>query len=183
MRHTVWLKTVILFSFFIVASWSAIAFQSATKPQDHPNEKPKRPDKQVSDLTQDVAAKLPPVTNTQPPAIRNLIDQQIFGAMQRDKVPHAPLANDYEFCRRIYLDLIGRIPTTEQLTAFVNSNAPDKRDKLIDELLNAPTWVDHWSYFYADLFRSCGNRFGNPTLKHFDAWIRESFRANKPYDK
>ncbi|HEX4950758.1 MAG TPA: DUF1553 domain-containing protein, partial [Blastocatellia bacterium] len=65
----------------------------------------------------------------------------------------------------------------------VSSSDPNKRDKLIDELLASPAWVDHWSYFYADLFRACGNRFGNPTLKHFDAWIRESFRTNKPYDK
>jgi hypothetical protein len=185
MRDNIWLKTVILFSFVVVASWSAIAFQSATKPypQEHPNEKPKRPDKQVSDLTSDVAAKLPNAGSYRTATPRTLIDQHLFGAMQRDNIPHAPLANDYEFARRVYLDLIGRIPTTEQLQTFVGSNDPNKRDKLIDELLASPTWVDHWSYFYADLFRACGNRFGNPTLKHFDAWIRESFRTNKPYDK
>ncbi len=143
----------------------------------------KRPDKQVSDLTSDVSAKLPHAGSGKSAAIRNLIDQHVFSAMKRDNIPSAPLSNDYEFCRRVYLDLIGRIPTTKQLKAFVTSNAPDKRDKLIDELLASPTWVDHWSYFYADLFRSCGNRFGNPTLKHFDAWIRQSFRDNKPYDQ
>ena len=134
-------------------------------------------------MTHDVSAKIPHAGSGNSPTIRNLIDQQIFSAMKRDNIPSAPLSNDYEFCRRVYLDLIGRIPTTEQLKAFVASNAPDKRDKLIDELLASPTWVDHWSYFYADMFRSCGNRFGNPTLKHFDAWIRQSFRDNKPYDK
>lgn len=187
MRYNVWLKTLVLFS-FAVASWSAIAFQSATKsyPQEHASDKlkPQRPDKQVSDLTRDVAAKLPSsAASTKPVVNRNLIDQHLFSAMQRDNVPHAPLANDYEFCRRVYLDLIGRIPTPEQLKAFVSSSAPDKRDKLIDELLNSPAWVDQWSYFYADQFRACGNRFGNPTLKHFDAWLRQSFREDKPYDK
>lgn len=146
--------------------------------------KPQRPDKQVSDLTRDVVAKLPPFqAPTKPIAIRNLIDQHLFSAMQQANIPHAPLANDYEFCRRVYLDLIGRIPTPEQLKAFVNSQEPNKRDKLIDELINSSAWVDQWSYFYADLFRACGNRFGNPTLKHFDAWIRQSFREGKPYDK
>jgi Protein of unknown function (DUF1549)/Protein of unknown function (DUF1553) len=183
------LKLLLIGFICVMVLWFGMDAMHAQKktsdkyPSEHTGEKPTRPDKQVSDLTQDVAAKLPLATNPQPLAIRNRIDQQIFGAMQRDNIPHAPLADDYEFCRRVYLDLIGRIPTTEQLQAFVSNSAPDKRDKLIDELLASPTWVDHWSYFYADLFRSCGNRFGNPTLKHFDAWIRESFRTNKPYDK
>jgi len=143
-----------------------------------------RPDKQVSDLTRDVAAKLPQLgTTSQNIAIRNLIDQHLFGAMERDRVPHAPPSNDYEFCRRVYLDLTGRIPTPEQLIAFVSSNAPDKRDKLIEELIASPAWVDQWAYWYGDQTRACGNRFGNPTLKHFDAWIRQSFREGKPYDQ
>jgi hypothetical protein len=164
------------------------AQQAATKTyaDEHTNEKlnPARPDKHISDLTRDIAAKLPQGDGTKKSVvIRNLIDQHLFSAMQRDGIPHAPLTNDYEFCRRVYLDLIGRIPTTEQLKAFVNSKDINKRDKLIDELLDSSAWVDHWSYFYADLFRACGNRFGNPTLKHFDAWLRQSFRENKPYDK
>lgn len=175
----------------IVAVWFGVDSLHAQKrvpPKDteHADDKlqPQRPDKQVSDLTRDVAAKLPPSDAANKPIVnRNLIDQHLFGAMQRDKVPHAPLANDYEFCRRVYLDLIGRIPTPEQLKVFVSSQDPNKRDKLIDELLASPAWVDQWSYFYADLFRACGNRFGNPTLKHFDAWIRQSFREGKPYDK
>ena len=59
--------------------------------------------------------------------IRNLIDQHLFGAMERDQIPHASLTNDYEFCRRVYLDLTGRIPTPDQLNAFVNSADSGKR--------------------------------------------------------
>ena len=103
--------------------------------------------------------------------------------MTRDRIPHAPLTNDYEFCRRAWLDLTGRIPTPEQLNNFVSSVEPDKRDKLIDSLIDSEAWVEHWGYWYGDMTRACGNRFGNPTLKHFDAWIRESLRADKPYDR
>ncbi len=145
---------------------------------------PARPAKEVGDLTRDVAAKLPPTgANVQLSTWRNLIDQHLFSAMQRDGIPHAPLTSDYEFCRRVYLDLTGRIPTPEQLQAFVGNSAPDKRDKLIDELIESRGWVDHWSYWYGDLVRNCGNRIGNPTLKHFDAWIRQSFKDDKPYDR
>ena len=141
-------------------------------------------DKRIGDLTRDVSAKLPHIgTTAQQAVLRNLIDQHLFGAMERDAVPHAPMSNDYEFCRRVYLDLTGRIPTPEQLAAFVGSRAPEKRDKLIDELIDSPAWVDQWAYWYGDVTRACGNRFGNPTLKHFDAWMRQSLREDKPYDQ
>jgi hypothetical protein len=155
-------------------------------PGEHAGEKlnPQRPDKQISDLTSSVAAKLPHTgVNGRKIHIRNLIDRHLFSAMERDGIPHALLSNDYEFCRRVYLDLTGRIPTPDQLKAFVTGTDPNKRDKLIDELIESQAWVDHWSYWYGDLARNCGNRIGNPALKHFDAWIRQSFKEDKPYDR
>ncbi len=194
MRQKVCGKLAIVALSMTAALWIAFdspqAQQRPARPDQFPDQhtddklKPVRPDKQISDLTREVAAKLPRSTSAVGDvAIRNLIDEHLFAAMKRDQVPHASVTNDYEFCRRIYLDLIGRIPTREQLAAFVGSNDPAKRDKLIDELLDSSAWVDHWSYFYGDLFRACGNRFGNPTLKHFDAWIRQSFREDKAYDR
>jgi hypothetical protein len=191
-------RAVIKASF--IALWIAVAFwlgadslqaQNRTSgkdkfPGEHSDEKlnPQRPDKQISDITSSVAAKLPPAgVNGRKIAIRNLIDQHLFSAMERDGIPHAPLSNDYEFCRRVYLDLTGRIPTPDQLKAFVTADDPNKRDKLIDELIESQAWVDHWSYWYGDLVRNCGNRIGNPALKHFDAWIRQSFKEDKPYDR
>ena len=70
--------------------------------------------------------------------IKNYIDEQIFGRMERDKVPHAPLANDYEFVRRAYLDATGLVPTPAQVREFVSSNDPNKRDKLIDSFADKP---------------------------------------------
>jgi hypothetical protein len=191
MRHRRFAKT----SFFVL--WVAVAIwlgadslqaqkQTKTFPGEHTDEKlnPARPDKQVSDLTKEVAAKLPRVgVGDKQVVIRNLIDQHLFGAMKRDSIPHAPLTNDYEFCRRVYLDLTGRIPAPEQLKAFVNNPAPDKRDKLIDELIESQAWVEHWGYWYGDLVRACANRIGNPALKHFDAWLRQSLKEDKPYDR
>ena len=162
--------------------WKAV--KASTK--EHSPEKLRivRPDKKVSDLTRGVAPRLP---RTGAPgkqiAIRNLIDHHLFGAMAKSGVPHSPLSNDFEFCRRVHLDLTGRIPTPERLVAFVKDGAPDKRDRLIDELLESQAWVDHWSYWYGDLVRNCANRIGNPTTKHFDQWIRDSLKADKPYDR
>jgi hypothetical protein len=194
MRHRLFIKTMLIALWIAIAVWVGADSLQAQKqtssknkfPGEHADEKlnPRRPDKQVSELTSSVAAKLPHTgANGRKIAIRNLIDQYLFGAMERDGVPHAPLANDYEFCRRVHLDLTGRIPTTDQLKAFAGSADPNKRDKLIDELIESKGWVDHWSYWYGDLARNCGNRIGNPALKHFDAWIRQSFKEDKPYDR
>ncbi len=194
MRRRAFIKTSLIALWISVGVWFGTDSLKAQKqtsgknkfPGEHADEKlkPQRPDKEVSDLTKGVAAKLPHTgANGENIANRNLIDEHLFGAMARDRIPHAPLSNDYEFCRRVYLDLTGRIPTPEQLKAFVASADPSKRDKLIDELLESQAWVDHWSYWYGDLVRNCGNRIGNPAMKHFDAWMRQSFKEDKPYDR
>ncbi|MDX2029668.1 MAG: DUF1549 domain-containing protein [Blastocatellia bacterium] len=188
------LKHSILLFWFLGVSWLGVSSLQAQKRNsgkeafagEHAEEKLRAPapDKQIGDLTRDVAAGLPHLGAVAGKVVvRNLIDQHLFGAMERDSVPHAPISNDHEFCRRVYLDLTGRIPTPEQLTAFAADVAPNKRDRLIEELIGSPAWLDHWSYWYGDLTRACGNRFGNPTLKHFDAWIRKSFSEDKPYDR
>lgn len=191
MRHRRFAKTSFFVLWVVITIWlgaDSLQAQKQSKPfpGEHTDEKlnPARPDKQVSDLTKDVAAKLPRMAGgDKRVVIRNLIDQHLFGAMAKDNIPHAPLTTDYEFCRRVYLDLTGRIPTPEQLKAFVNNPAPDKRDRLIDELIESQAWVEHWGYWYGDLVRACANRIGNPALKHFDAWLRQSFKEDKPYDR
>jgi sugar lactone lactonase YvrE len=118
-----------------------------------------------------------------PVAPRTFIDRIVFDGWRRDQIPHAPLSNDYEFCRRVFLDLTGRIPTAEQIRKFVASGDPHKRDALIDDLLASPAWVDHWAYWYADLLRITPNRIGDASTKHFDAWLRRSLADGKPYDR
>ena len=157
-----------------------------TFPAEHAGGNVARPraDKDLSELTKDVADKLSHTgTSQRRVSIRNLIDRHVFTAMASEGIPHAPLSNDYEFCRRVYLDLTGRIPTASELKAFVANRDPNKRDKLIDQLIESPAWVDQWGYWYGDLVRNCGNRIGNPALKHFDQWLRQSFKEDKPYDR
>jgi len=190
MRHRTIAKITFLLGWIVAAIWlgaaSLQAQKPASKPVNHPAGEvlpPARPDKPTSDRTREVTAKLPQLGSDRKIIRRNLIDEHLFGAMARDSVPHAPLTNDYEFCRRAYLDLTGRIPTPEQLNAFVESKAANKRDTLIDELIDSSAWVENWGYWYGDLVRACANRIGNPALKHFDAWLRQSFREDKPYDR
>ncbi len=81
--------------------------------------------------------------------LTRLIDREINKRLQAEKAKSTGLCSDEEFIRRVYLDLVGVIPTAEMVTAFLDSKEKDKRAKLIDELLNdsrfghyiAETWV------------------------------------------
>ena len=110
---------------------------------------------------------------------RNFIDDRIFGRIEKDGIPHAPLAGDREFIRRAYLDATGRIPRIEDLAAFLSDADPDKRDKLIDRLTASDEFVTRWSYYFEDLFRA-GNRMGfGKNLFHY--WIEEWLRLDRSY--
>jgi hypothetical protein len=111
---------------------------------------------------------------------RNLVDEAIFGRMQRDGIPHAPLASDQEFLRRVMLDLTGSIPTASETRAFLADTSPDKRSKMINRLIGSPGFVDKWSYFYLDLFRANGKMQRGVELFH--RMLKDSLAADRPYD-
>ena len=106
---------------------------------------------------------------------QNYIDEQIFGRMDRDKVPHAPLANDNEFVRRIYLDATGLLPTPSQVREFVASKDPDKRDKLVDSLIGSDAFADQWAWFWADLFQVRNESFAY--------WFKQNLKVDRPYNE
>src|SRR5579885_2512930 len=117
------------------------------------------------------------------------IDSYIFGAMKANNITPAPKTSDVEFIRRVTLDLTGRIPTPARVITFNADTSPDKRAKLVDELLNSPEWIDKWTMFYGDLFQNTAtksstglNRF--PQGRNaFYQWIKDSLTNNKPYNQ
>ena len=74
-----------------------------------------------------------------PPSGRSLLTARFSFAWKRKKSP-APLADDAEFLRRVYLDLHGVVPTLQQAREFLGSRQPQKRDELIDDLLASPRY-------------------------------------------
>jgi hypothetical protein len=119
----------------------------------------------------------------------NLVDRNIFGVLREKGITPASRSNDYEFLRRVSLDLTGRVPTVDKLTAFVADPDPNKRTKVIDELLASPEWVDKWTMFFGDLYRNTDlvratntNRFADGR-EAFYRWIKESLTANTPYSQ
>jgi hypothetical protein len=92
-------------------------------------------------------------------------------------------ATDEEFLRRIYLDAAGRIPTAKEADAFLASAAPDKRAKLIDELVFSPGYSMQMFNWMADLLR-VKDTFGKgiPAFT-FEDWLKARLAANTPWDK
>ena len=92
-----------------------------------------------------------------------------------------PLPDDL-FVRRVYLDILGRIPTREEFLEFAESARPDKREALIDELLLSPGYASHLFNYFADMYRLHASDFINGVrMDPYIQWWRDSLRENKPY--
>ncbi len=113
----------------------------------------------------------------------NFIDGEVWDKLARLGIlPSAP-ASDSTFLRRAFLDVIGRLPTPEEARTFLASPASNKREELIDALLERGEYADYWANKWADLLRPNPYRVGIKPTMSFDAWIRDAFRRNLPYDR
>jgi hypothetical protein len=115
--------------------------------------------------------------------LTKLIDQEINKRLQAEKAKSTGLCSDEEFIRRVYLDIIGTIPTADKVTAFLSSKEPNKRAKVIDELL-ADARFGHYiaeTWAVQMIPRESGNRALNQ--KPLESWIADNFNKNTPLDK
>ena len=113
----------------------------------------------------------------------NYIDGLVWNKLQRLGITPSEVAEDPTFLRRAYLDVIGRLPTPDETRAFLDDRSADKRVQLVDHLLKQPEYADYWANKWADLLRPNPYRAGIKATYNLDAWLRQSFRENKPYDK
>lgn len=117
--------------------------------------------------------------------VHNDIDRYLGWKLQAAGEQPAELTDEFAFVRRVTLDVIGTIPTPQQLAEFLADNRPDRRSRLIDRLLEHPGWADHWVGYWQDVLAENPN-IVNPTLNNtgpFRWWIHESFAENKPFDR
>jgi hypothetical protein len=110
----------------------------------------------------------------------NFIDELAAAEWQKVGVEPAPLCDDATFLRRASLDLTGTLPTPEAVKAFLASPEPNKREKLIDSLLERPEYVDFWSLRWGDLLRAHRRTLGEKGLASFRNWLGTSIRDGRP---
>ncbi len=113
------------------------------------------------------------------------IDAILARDWEKNKLQGNPVADDNTFVRRIYLDVIGRIPTTRETDEFLASKDASKRAKLVDKLLSSEGYVQHSFNYWADVLRaqSSGNQAGQITGAAYTNFIKQSLRDNKPFDQ
>ncbi|HEX4588555.1 MAG TPA: DUF1549 domain-containing protein, partial [Gemmataceae bacterium] len=124
-----------------------------------------------------------------PPAhdgLTNPIDRVVDVYFHQHKVAWPQPLGDAAFARRLYLDIIGLLPTPEQLDAFLNDAAPDKRSRLICHLLaDRRGYAEHWLTFWNDLLRNdyAGTGYIDGGRKAITGWLYPALLDNKPYDQ
>jgi len=118
----------------------------------------------------------------------NFIDEFVLAKLKKLKVRPSALTSDGTFIRRVYLDTIGRLPTPDEVKAFLAGTHPNKRSNLIDTLLDMQEWVDLRTLKLADMLRIHPRRLGNGAFGErgatlFHEWVREAVAKNRPYDE
>jgi hypothetical protein len=114
------------------------------------------------------------------------IDELVFHRLQQLRIPPARLCSDEVFVRRVYLDVIGTLPTEKEALTFLSDRTPGKRAILIDQLLARDEYADYWSMKWCDLLRVKSefpiNLWPN-AVQAYHQWIRSALQSNVGYDK
>jgi len=108
------------------------------------------------------------------------IDDYLENHWKEHNVEPNPPAGDAIILRRLYLDIVGRIPSYEETVQFARSGSSTKRARLIDHLLESEGYVSHQYNFFADLLRIRSDAYGG---SEYIEWIKSALRENKPYDE
>ncbi|OYV77966.1 MAG: hypothetical protein B7Z73_19930, partial [Planctomycetia bacterium 21-64-5] len=123
------------------------------------------------------------VVDNLPPA-KNFIDELVFKKLKTLGVPPSAVCDDATFIRRVSIDLSGRLPAPDETAAFVADQDPAKRHKLVDRLLDSPSYADYFANKWGAILR---NKRRTPNYMRgsyaFHGWIRDSLYENKPYDQ
>ena len=120
-----------------------------------------------------------------PPKPAGQIDRIVFARLAELKIEPV-LCSDTVFVRRAYLDVTGVLPTADEVRAFLADEAADKRDRLIDRLLERSEAADYWAMKWGDILRIKAeipvNLWPN-AAQAYHRWVRASLAENKPYDQ
>ncbi|MFT5327302.1 MAG: hypothetical protein ACI8P0_005191 [Planctomycetaceae bacterium] len=114
---------------------------------------------------------------------RNFIDEQVVAKLSQLRLQPSPECSDVAFVRRVFLDVIGTLPTPTEVREFLADNTEGKRDRLIESLLARPEFVDYWTYRWSDVLLVNGNLLRPNAVKAYYGWIRNEVAENTPWDE
>lgn len=113
---------------------------------------------------------------------RDAADKLLLARMAKLNIVPSPLCGDLTFLRRVYLDVIGQLPTPDEIRAFQKDESPDKRARTIDRLLEHPLHAATWAGRMCDM-TGADDRFLADGVYQFHDWFRNKLEANWSWDK
>jgi Protein of unknown function (DUF1553)/Protein of unknown function (DUF1549) len=116
-------------------------------------------------------------------SIANVIDEKVISQLRALGLPPSKRSTDSEFLRRAYLTTIATLPTERETTEFLADPNPNKRERLIDQLLERPEFVDYWSYRWSDILMLNSSIIQPEAVKAYYQWIRNHVAKNTPWDQ
>ncbi len=116
------------------------------------------------------------------PPTKNYVDEWTYAKLKQLQYLPSPTCNDDEFLRRVSLDVLGILPSLEETNAFLADTAEDKRQRLIDSLLQRDEYAKFWALKWGDLLKMTSKLVGDEGVYKYNRWVEQSLRDNVPYD-
>jgi hypothetical protein len=117
------------------------------------------------------------------PPQHNYVDELVDDKLQQLQYLPSGLCSDEEFVRRVNLDVIGALPTVEEVGLFLRDESADKRSRLIDQLLDRPEYAKFWALKWGDLLRMTSKQVSNDGVFKYHRWVERALASNMPYDQ
>ncbi|WP_253158225.1 DUF1549 domain-containing protein [Stieleria tagensis] len=117
------------------------------------------------------------------PQPNNYIDELVNAKLQQLQYLPADTCSDDEFLRRVSLDLLGILPTIDETTAFLADTGEDKRERLVDALLQREEYAKFWALKWGDLLKMTSKLVGDEGVYKYHRWVEQSLHENMPYDE
>lgn len=121
-------------------------------------------------------------THTSPELVDTSIDTEILRLLSTLRLPVSPAADDATFLRRVTLDLTGRLPTPDAVTSFLADSDPQKRETLVDRLLQSDAFNAYWTLQLAKLLRIGAQERDTQGAFVYHQWLSEQIREGIGYD-
>ncbi|MFP6584193.1 MAG: DUF1549 domain-containing protein, partial [Candidatus Hydrogenedentota bacterium] len=123
-----------------------------------------------------------PLAQPNPPA--NFIDEHLYEKYKKLRIAQSDKAEDATFVRRLYIDVLGLLPTVQETRAFLADERPDKRAILIDALLERPELAELWAMKWAELLRvRTAGELDAKGMHRYNDWLRLAIQENRPMDQ
>ncbi|MDB5388718.1 MAG: hypothetical protein JWM11_4364, partial [Planctomycetaceae bacterium] len=116
-------------------------------------------------------------------APQNYIDELVAAKWKKLGLHPSPQCDDATFLRRVTVDLCGRLPTPDEIRAFAAESASDKRNKVVDKLLESPDYPAFFAMRWGAILRNSNLAGSTQAAYAFHNWIKDLIARNRPYDE